>query len=73
MLFNLIRRYAIMAIRSIREIGVHDGWPWVAIDRAQGVPLDEWLAAGVGDHGLDKRSHAPPAHRAAGARWRPSV
>jgi hypothetical protein len=30
---------------AVAETGVHDGRPWVAVDRAQGVPLDEWLAA----------------------------
>ena len=35
-------------VAPVAETGVHDGRPWVAVDRAQGIPLDEWLAAAGG-------------------------
>jgi non-specific serine/threonine protein kinase len=38
-----------------REIGVHEGWPWVAVDRAHGIPLDEWLAT-AGSPALEQQA-----------------
>lgn len=32
-------------LAHVVEVGVQDHWPYVAIDRALGVTLDEWLAA----------------------------
>ena len=31
-------------LAKVAECGVHDHWPYVAVDRRVGVPLDEWLA-----------------------------
>lgn len=39
-------------LAPIAEIGVQDHWPFVAVDRALGVTLDEWLA---------ERTHPAPA------------
>ena len=37
-------------LAKVAECGVHDHWPYVAVDRRVGVTLDEWLA-----------QHPPPA------------
>ena len=32
-------------LARVAEVGVQDHWPFIAVDRAQGVTLNEWLAA----------------------------
>jgi len=43
-------------IAKVAECGVHDHWPFVAVDRRNGVTLDEWLA-----------QHPPPSAEDAAA------
>jgi eukaryotic-like serine/threonine-protein kinase len=32
-------------LARVLEVGVHENWPFIAVERSVGVPLDEWLQA----------------------------